>query len=148
MNKTIINDVFQALQEGKIQEAGECLAEDFTATLAGKKVNKTQYLQTYESLHQGIPDLKLDVADVKEQDSKLNARLAVSGTNTKPIPSIMHGWQDIKATGKRVDGFESDLEIIMKGDKIAEIRSVEANKGWLAGLLSKLGLDYTQYQTN
>ena len=148
MNTKVINEVFTEIGAGKFDMAGSKLSDSFSATVLGKKISKTEYLHTYRSLLQGIPDLKLDLKDLKEDGTKVKARLTLSGTHSKSIPALMNGWHEITATGKKIDGLVSDLEITLKDDRIEEIRNVDANKGMLVGLLGKLGLDYTKLQVN
>ncbi len=148
MNTKIINEVFNSLEIGKFDLAERKMSDSFSTTLVGNKVNKTEYLYAYKSLLQGIPDLKLNLKDVRLEGPVVKARLALSGTHVRPFPAIMDGWQDIAATGKSIDGYVSDIEIVLKNDKIEEIRNVDANKGMIVGLLGKLGLDYHKFQSN
>jgi len=147
-NTKIINEVFHALETGKFEMAGSKMSDNFSATLLNKKVNKSEYLHTYRSLLQGIPDLKLKLQDLTPVGDNVKVRLTLSGTHSSAIPSVMNGWKDITTTGKKIDGLTSDLEIVMKGDKIAEIRNVDATKGLLSGVLTQLGLDYSGVQVN
>lgn len=148
MNTKIINEVFNSLESGKLDMAEKKMSQNFSSTLVGNKINKTEYLHTYKSLKQGIPDLKLDVRDVRTEGPVVKARVALSGTHIRPFPALMDGWRDIAATGKSLDGYFSDIEIVLKNDKIEEIRSVDVNKGMIVGLLGKLGLDYQKFQSN
>jgi hypothetical protein len=60
----------------------------------------------------------------------------------------MHGWHEIPATNKRIDGLVMELEMTLRGDKIEEIRSPEPGRGLFVGLMEKLGLDYKKYSAN
>lgn len=148
MNTKIINEVFNSLETGKFDVAGTKMSENFCTTLAGNKVNKTEYLHAYKSILQGIPNLKLDLKDVRTEGPIVKARLTISGTHVRPFPAIMNGWQDIAATGRTIDGLVSDIEIVLKNDKIEEIRNADVNKGMVVDLLGKLGLDYHKFQSN
>lgn len=148
MNTKVINEVFNALEAGKFEIAGNNLSDNFSTMLMEKKINKPQYLETYRSLLQGIPDLKLNIQDVTAVGGNVKAKLVLSGTHSKPIPAMKNAWLEVKPTGKKIDGLVSDLEIVMKDDRIEEIRNVGQNKGMMTGLLNKLGLDYTQFQVN
>lgn len=148
MNTKVLNEVFNDLEVGKFDIAEKKLSDNFCAEILGRKLNKTEYLHAYRSLLMGIPDLKLNLKDIKSEGNKVKAKLAVSGTNSRPIPAVLNGWKDISATNKTLDGFVSDLEIIMKDDRIVEIRNIDNHKGMFVGLIGKLGLDYTKYQSN
>ncbi len=148
MNKQLINDVFNDMETGRFEKAGKNISDDFSTTLIGKKVNKEAYLHSYQALLQGIPDLKLKVQDVSWEGTHGKAKLLISGTHTKLIPPVMEGFKSIEPTGKKLDGLATDIEIKVEGDKIQTIYYVDANQGVLAGLLNRLGMDYTGFQQN
>ena len=75
-------------------------------------------------------------------------KLKVSGTNSHAIPALMKGWHEIPATHKKVDGLTMDLEIILKDDKIEEIRNANNAKGLFVSLLEHLGMDYRKLHEN
>jgi predicted ester cyclase len=138
----LVNEVFTDIEKGKFEKANALLADDFRAILLGKEVNRPMYLSAYRSLLQGIPDLKLDVQNVKTDGNKVTARLKVSGTNSHAIPALLKGWHEIPATNKKVEGLIMDMDITLKDGKIEEIRSVHNTRGLFIGLLENLGMDY------
>lgn len=144
----LISEVFTDIQTGKFDQANALLADDFKAELLGKEVGRPMYISAYRSLLQGIPDLKLQVQNVTSEGNKVLARLKVSGTNSRPIPALMKGWQEIPATNKKVDGLTMDLEITLKNDKIEEIRNAHNNSGVFLSLLQNLGADHKKYHAN
>ena len=149
MNTNIlIKEVFTDIETGKFEKANALLADDFRAVLLGKEVNRPMYLSAYRSLLQGMPDLKLEVQNIRVSGGKATARLKVSGTNSHAIPALMKGWHEIPATNKRVDGLIADLEIILKDDKIEEIRNAQHTRGFFAGLLENLDTDYKKFRDN
>jgi hypothetical protein len=144
----LINEMFYDIQAGKFENANVLLADDFRATLLGKEVNRPIYLSAFRSLLEGIPDLKITVQNIRTDGSRINARVKISGTNTRMIPALMKGWQEIPATNKKVNGLITELEISIKDDKIEEIRSADHTRGLFAGLLDNLGMDYKTLQQN
>jgi predicted ester cyclase len=144
----LINEMFYDIQAGKFERANVLLADDFRGTLLGKEVNKPVYLSAYRSLLEGIPDLRIHIQNVRTDGTRINARVKISGTNTHAIPALMKGWHEIPATNKKVDGLVTELEIILKDDKIEEIRSAHNARGLLVGLLESLGMDYKTLQQN
>ena len=83
MNTKVINEVFNNLEQGKFDMAGNKISDNFSTTLMGKKLDKSQYLETYRLLLQGIPDLKLELKDVKQEGDNVKAKLVLSVLNQK-----------------------------------------------------------------
>jgi predicted ester cyclase len=144
----LINEMFYDFQAGKFERANVLLADDFRGTLLGKEVNRPVYISAYRSLLEGIPDLRIHVQNIRTDGTKINARVKISGTNTHAIPALMKGWHEIPATNKKIDGLITELEIILKDDKVEEIRSAHNARGLFAGLLDSLGMDYKTLQQN
>lgn len=147
-SNNLVNEVFNDFEAGKFDKANNILSDDFKTTLLGKEVNKPVYISAYRSLLKGFPDLRLDVQSLKSEGMKATAKLKVSGTNSHSIPALMKGWREIPATHKKIDGLTMDLEIILKDDKIEEIKNSKNTKGLFISLLDHLGMDYRKLQEN
>lgn len=147
-SSNLINEVFNDFEAGKFDKANSILSDDFRTTLLGKEVNKPVYISAYRSLLKGFPDLRLNVQNLKSEGMKATAKLKVSGTNSHAIPALMKGWREIPATHKKIDGLIMDLEIVLKDDKIEEIRNAKNTKGLFISLLDHLGMDYRKLQEN
>jgi hypothetical protein len=116
--------------------------------LLGKEVSRPIYISAYRSLLKGFPDLHFNVQNVRTDGGKVSVQIKVTGTNSQAIPAFMHGWHEIPATNKKIEGLVMEMEMILKDDKIEEIRSPEHKSGLILGLLEKLGLDYRKYSAN
>ena len=146
--KNLISEVFTDIEAGKFERASSFLADSFRGVLLHKEVSRPIYISAYRALLQGFPDLHFTVQNVRTEGGKVSAQVKVTGTNTHPIPALMRGWREIPATNKRIDGLVMEMEMILLGNKIEDIRSPEENKGLFLGLLEKLGLDYRKYSAN
>jgi hypothetical protein len=146
--KNLINEVFTDIEAGKFEKASTFLADTFRGVLLGREVNRPIYISAYRSLLKGFPDLHFNVQNVRSDGGKISAQVKVTGTNTQAIPALMHGWREIPATNKKIDGLVMEMEMILKDDKIEDIRSSEPGRGLFLGLLEKLGLDYRKYSAN
>ncbi len=146
--KNVIDEVFNDIETGQFDRANGLLSDNFKGILFGKDVNRPAYLSAYRSLLKGIPDLRLDIRRVRTEGSKVTAKLKVSGTNSRDIPALVKGWQEIPATHKTVKGLIMDLEITMKDDKIEEIRNSHNTRGLFVSLFENLGMDYKKFQVN
>ena len=147
-NNILINEIFTNIEAGKFEKANAILSDNFRTTLLGKEVNKPIYISAYRSLLKGFPDLKFSIQSLQSEGTRATAKLKVSGTNSHAIPALMKGWHEIPATHKKVEGLTTDLEIILKDDKIEEIRNANNTKGLFVGLLEHLGMDYRKLREN
>ena len=147
-NNNLINEIFSDMETGKFDKANRILSDNFKTKLLGKEVNKPVYISAYRSLLKGFPDLKLNVQSVNSDGMKATAKLKMSGTNSQTIPALMKGWREIPATHKKIDGLIMDLEIILKDDKIEEIRNAGNAKGLFVSLLEQLGMDQKKLHEN
>jgi predicted ester cyclase len=146
--KKLISEVFTDIETGKFEKASSFLADTFRGVLLGREVNRPIYISAYRSLLKGFPDLHFNVQNVRTEGAKVSAQVKVTGTNSHAIPALMRGWHEIPATNKTVDGLIMEVELVLRGDKIEDIRSPEQGRGLFIGLLEKLGLDYKQYSEN
>ncbi len=146
--KQLINEVFTDIEAGKFEKASSFLADSFRGVLLGREVNRPIYISAYRSLLKGFPDLHFNVQNVRTEGGRISAQVKITGTNSHAIPALMHGWREIPATNKKIDGLVMELEMVLKDDKIEDIRSPEQGRGLFIGLLEKLGLDYKQYSAN
>jgi predicted ester cyclase len=147
-SSNLVNEVFNDFEAGKFDKANNLLSDNFKTTLLGKEVNKPVYISAYRSLLKEFPDLRLDVQSLKSEGMKTTAKLKLSGTNSHTIPALMKGWREIPATHKKIDGLIMDLEIVLKDDKIEEIRNAKNTRGLFISLLDHLGMDYRKLQEN
>ena len=147
-SNNLINEIFTDIETGKFDKANLILSDNFKTKLMGKEVNKPVYISAYRSLLKGFPDLKLSIQGVKSDGMKATAKLKMSGTNSQTIPALMKGWREIPATHKKIDGLTMDLEIILKDDKIEEIRNAGNAKGLFVSLLEQLGMDQKKLHEN
>ena len=146
--KNLISEVITDIEAGKFELASAFLADSFRGVLLGREVNRPIYISAYRSLLKGFPDLHFTVQNVRTEGNKVSAQVKVTGTNSQAIPALMHGWHEIPATNKKIDGLVMELEMTLRGDKIEEIRSSEPGRGLFVGLMEKLGLDYKKYSAN
>ncbi len=147
-NNRLVNEIFTNIEAGKFDKANAILSDNFRTILLGKEVNKPVYISAYRSLLKGFPDLRFNIQSLKSEGTKSSAKLKITGTNSHSIPALMKGWHEIPATHKKVDGLIMDLEIILKDDKIEEIKNANNTKGLFVSLLEHLGMDYRKFHEN
>lgn len=147
-SNNLVNEIFMDMENGKFDKANRLLSDNFKSKLLGKEVNKPVYISAYRSLLKGFSDLRLNIKGVKSDGTKATARLEMSGTNSQTIPALMNGWLEIPATHKKIDSLITDLEIILKDDKIEEIRNAGNAKGLFVSLLEQLGMDPKKLHEN
>lgn len=136
----VIQHVFDAIEKEDIGEAQECLAGNFKSVLLKEDVNRDQFLEIYRRIKEGIPDARFEIVDLSSDGETFKANVKITGTHTQTIPSLKKGWRAMKPTGKKINKVVSAIEIILRSDRILEIKNVKENKGVISGLLSELKL--------
>ncbi|MGB4843320.1 MAG: ester cyclase [Ferruginibacter sp.] len=144
----VIQDVFSAIEKQKMEEAQECLAGNFSSVVLKQTVKRDEYIEIYRRIKEGMPDAKFRIVDLSTDGESFRAKVKISGTHSKTIPSLRKGWRPMKATGKKVNAIITSVEITLRGNQIMEIRNLEANKGVIAGLLDQLQLLPKNYSVN
>lgn len=144
----VIEHVFDAIQKEKLDEAQDCFDGRFKAVILKKEVATDEFLDVYRRIKEGMPDAKFKIVDLTTDGESFKANIKITGTHTHTIPSLRKGWKTMKPTGKKINKIVSSVEIILRGDKIMEIRNIEDDKGIIAGLLNELQLLPKSYSEN
>lgn len=144
----VIMDVFKAIEKDKFDEAHECLDGKFTSVILEKKVSRDEYLDIYRRIKEGMPDAKFEIIDLTSDGETFKAKLKIKGTHTQTMPALKKGWKNMKKTGKKVNKIVASVEIVLRSDKIMEIRNLNPGKGIAAGLLDELNLLPKSYMNN
>ncbi len=148
LDYNVVIDVFDALENEQYELAEKKLDNKFNSTILKKEVSKSEFVEMYRKIKEGMPDAVFSIENLILNGDSLIAKVKVTGTHTHQMPSLKKGWKASKATGKKVNKIVSTIEIIMKGSKILEIRNVVENKGIAAGILNELDLLPKSYSLN
>lgn len=144
---SIIN-VFEAIEKEKFEEAEVLLDGNFSTVILKEKVSREEFLEVYRRIKEGMPDAKFRIVNLTSDGEVFRAKVKVSGTHKQPIPSLKKGWKAMKPTGKKVNKIITSVEILLRGDKILEIRNRDEKKGVIACLLDELDLLPRNYYAN
>ncbi len=144
----VILEVFDAIEKEKFEKAEDCLADNFSSTILKKEVKKEEFLDMYRRIKEGIPDAKFEILDLTSDGDSFKAKIKIKGTHTHEIPSLMKGWKKMKPTGKKINKIIASVEIILRGDRIIEIRNLKEDKGVISGILGELDLLPKNYSAN
>lgn len=144
----VILDVFKAIEEEKFDEARECLDGKFSSVIFKKTVKAQEYLDVYRKIKEGMPDAKFEIIDLTSDGETFKANLKIIGTHTHTMPALAEGWKSMKKTGKKINKIVTSVEIVLRSDKIMEIRNLDPGKGIAAGLLDELDLLPKHYSKN
>lgn len=136
----VIQHVFDAIEKEDIGVAQEYLAGNFKSVLLKENVNRDQFLEIYRRIKEGLPDAKFEIVDISSDGETFKANVKITGTHTQTIPSLKKGWRAMKPTGKKINKVVSSIEIILRSDRILEIKNVNENKGVISELLNELKL--------
>lgn len=144
----VIEHVFDAIQKEKLDEAQDCFDGRFKAVILKQEVKRDEYLDVYRRIKEGMPDAKFKIVDLTTDGESFRANVKITGTHTHSFPSLRKGWRAMKPTGKKINKIVSSVEIILRGDKIMEIRNIQDDKGIISGLLQELHLLPKGYSKN
>jgi len=144
----VILDVFKAIEKDKFEEAQECLDGRFRSVILKKEVKGEEYLELYRRIKEGMPDAKFEIVDLTSDGETFKAKLKIKGTHTHTMPSLKKGWKSSKKTGKKINKIVTSVEIVLRSDKIMEIRNLKPGNGVAAGLLDELNLLPKSYSKN
>ncbi len=144
----VILDIFKAIEKDKFEEAHECLDGKFSSVILRKEVKREEYLDIYRKIKEGMPDAKFEIVDLTSDGETFKAKLKIKGTHTQTMPPLKKGWKSMKKTGKKINKIVTSVEIVLRSDKIMEIRNLKPGKGVAAGLLDELNILPKSYSMN
>ena len=144
----VIEQVFNAIANKDIDKAQEYLDGNFKSVVLNKTVSGDEYLDVYRRIKEGMPDAKFQIKDLTSDGDTFKANIKITGTHSHTMPALRKGWKSFKPTGKRVNKVITSVEVVLRGNRILEIRNLEENKGVISGLLSELELLPKKYSLN
>ena len=144
----VILEVFDAIEKKKFDKAQELLDGKFSSEILRKPVKADEYLDVYRRIKEGMPDAKFVISDLTSNGETFKAKLKIKGTHTHTMPALKKGWKSMKKTGKKINKIVTEVEIVLRSDKIMEIRNLKPGKGVAAGLLDELNLLPKSYSKN
>lgn len=144
----VILHVFEAIEKKKFEEAQEYLDSNFSTMILRERVSGDEFLDVYKRIKEGMPDAKFRIVNLSSDGEVFRAKIKITGTHKESIPSLKKGWKVMKPTGRKVNKIITSLEIRLRGDKILEIRNLDAKKGVISGLLDELHLLPRNYSVN
>lgn len=144
----VIQLVFDAIEKENITEAHDYLTDNFKSVVLRQNVTRDEFLEIYRRIKEGIPDVKFTIMDLTSDGETFKANVKITGTHTQTIPSLRKGWKAMKPTGKKINKIVSSVEILLRSDRIMEIRNLDGDKGVIAGLLNELELLPKSYSLN
>jgi hypothetical protein len=144
----VILNVFDEIEKDKFDDAQECLAGNFTSIILKELVKAVEYLEVYRRIKKGMPDAKFELLDLTSDGETFKVKIKIKGTHSHVIPSLKKGWKMMKPTGKKINKIITTVEIVLRGDKIMEIKNLKENKGVISGILDELKLLPKNYSSN
>lgn len=144
----VILNVFDAIEHNKFDEAKDCLDGKFSSVILKQRVTGEEFIDVYRRIKEGMPDAKFEIVDLSSDGETFKAKLRIKGTHSETFPAMKKGWKGMKKTGKKVNKIVTSVEIVLRSDKIMEIRNLNENKGVVVGLLDELKLLPKSYSRN
>lgn len=136
-----VRALFEAIEAKNHDKVQDLLSDDFTFSGAvPKPVGKKDWTDLHKALQSGIPDLKFNIHDIKEEGDKVIAKVRLEGThtNTLSIPSMN---LNIEASENKIRLPEETVEVRFRGNKIQNINVRVLPDGGVKGILKQIGAE-------
>jgi predicted ester cyclase len=139
-HEQIVTEVISALEKKNWGKVTEKLTDDFTFKGAmPKPLKRNEWVGVQRAIQSGMPDLRFNLHQVALKGDKVVAKLTLSGTHTRELPSTpMLTNNPIPSTGKKIQLPEEEVEFTFKGDKISELYVKPIEHGGVKGILEQM----------
>jgi hypothetical protein len=144
----IVKQFMIALETQEFTLASDYLADDFTYTgMLPRPLNKKQFITLMKELKYGMPNMSLNVRDIRETSNELkqeqNAECTVqlTGTQSNAMELVPLSLPTIPETNRRIILPPEQWRFTIMNDKISAIFVPPVSGGGIPGLLQQLGID-------
>jgi hypothetical protein len=141
--KEVIQGLLTAMENQRWEDAEKHLADNFTFSGAvPAPVGKREWIGMHKALEAGMPDFRFNLHDVKENGSKVQGKVQITGTHSRPIPGPVPGTmlnKKIEPTGKKINLPAEECEFEVAGDRVKQLYVKPVDGGGVPGLLSQIG---------
>jgi hypothetical protein len=145
--KDIVTAFMLALERKDFNGAASLLSDDFYFIgSTPKPLNKNQFIQFFQELSAGIPNLSFHVHDIhdleeNEEGNRVVATIQITGHQENEINLYMLSLPVIPELGKSVSLPEEHWEYVAGSSTIAVINVEHVPEGGITELLHQLGVD-------
>ena len=137
----ITNQVLDATEKGKLKSVASYFADNFKLTgPMPTPQNKDQYLDTMAKLTSGIPNWNFNRHDLRVEGQTVVVPVRVTGTQSRPIPSLMPGMPDLPASNRSLSLPNETIRVKFQGERIVEVHVDPVPGGGVTGILEQLGV--------
>jgi predicted ester cyclase len=96
-------------------------------------------MKIFSALKAAMPDLNIDIQQVKVNGNQASVKAQWSGTQTGPLSLPMPGTKTIPPTGKKVS-VQGAAVITVQGDKVSQMHVEATPDVGIPALLAQLGV--------
>jgi hypothetical protein len=137
-----IETVKQALAD---IEAGNVQASTYTEDLSfsgpvPQPLGLEPYLSLMRALVAASPDWNFHAHGYWQDGDTVTVQIAITGTQTRTLRSLMPGMPELPPTGKRFALPAEELTFTLRGDRICAIQAKVPPGGGVPGMLKQLGV--------
>ncbi len=142
----VLNKVISGIEQQNWDKVERNLTDNFRYQGGvPRPLSKNEWIKVQRVLHAGMPDLRFHLHDVApENDYKLKAKIKVTGTHTSELPPFTKGVKPLRATGKKIEMPDEEMEVVFSGDKIWSLNLKPAPHGGINGILEQLDRTLTE----
>ncbi len=103
-------------------------------------LKRDEYLGLMKAIVDASPDWNFHSRDFALEGDTVHLSVAITGTQTRPLPPLLPGMSPVPPTNKRFALPEEHLEISVREGKIHSIHAYMPPNGGIAGMLAQLGV--------
>jgi hypothetical protein len=141
-NGKIVEEVLSAWERNDFAKAEPYISNDMKVTgVSPVPLAANEFTGTMKALVAGIPDWKFNYKIGSESKNMVEAKVRITGTHTREIPSPMPGVKNIAPTNKTIRMPEEKLTITLNNGKITNVKVDTVEGGGVPGLLKLLGVE-------
>lgn len=146
-NTKLAEDLFHAIEKNDYEKAESLLSKDFKLTgVSPEPLGAKEFLGLHKAFGKGMPDFKFNFKVIKDKNNVVSAKVMLTGTHTKELPSPMPGVNNIPPTNKSIKMPEEPLDITVKDRKISTIHVEPKPGGGVAGVLKQIGVELPMHE--
>lgn len=144
----IVKQFMIALETQEFTLASDYLADDFTYTgMLPRPLTKKQFITLMKELKYGMPNMSLNVHDIREtsnelkQEQNAEGTVQITGTQSNPMELVPLSLPTIPETNRHIILPPEQWRFTIMNDKISTIVVPPIPGGGISGLLQQLGID-------
>ena len=137
----LVQEVYSSLEQKDAERALSLLADDFAFSGATPvPLNKHEWVGVVSALTAAMPDFSFGYRLSKEEGSKVEGTVNLTGTQSNELVLPMPGVPRVAATGRKVALPREKVELDTRDGQITLLKVENLPNGGVPGILQQLGV--------